>query len=515
MKVISASNFFALLCFLTIGFHFETALGETRGECIAAKRLKCTTPAGANELFPNGRASTSVACTSAEVSAAEGFCEGLSSGSSGECRSLLNEYDEAMEKVSEECSRLSGVTSPADCQSRARSCASGTNVMTSENGWSNLLMAGLQMNSGASQSSNGCMISDDDKAAREKERLDDRISRLREQIADDKEDANKADEDLNKKRREVEEDMAKVEEDFNKKQIERQTKNQENAAALQKQILEAEKRRRNNANQIADKTVQMANIAFDQQQTALEFAQARVTAACDQRVEAMKEQKTMTTVNGQRRKKNLTAAQANQIKRMLEAEQESCYREVALGQQKKNKELLDKKNKMQREIDELEASSADENKAIENQRKSLDEMKAIMEQEEAKELEVKMKKLDTLNKSVTDMEASVQRKKQIIAEKILSREQDIQRLAEQKNNVQQRFAQVSNSVNGGSRAARNFVSQCCGTSSDRRNPTGNDREGYASQTATGFAGACRRITSEYDVRPSRSGTAFGGSGTGR
>lgn len=521
MKAISSSNFFALLCLLTIGFHFETAVAQyaNREECVAAKarrgRAACPQPtAGASFDYTAANACETRARNSAED---DPECLALRPASEAraqetECRSLLNSYDETMEDAIEQCSRMN-VGSIRECQSQAARCSGRGDVFNTEGGFSNLMTGIMQINMGATQSADGCYISDDDRAARERERIDDRISRLRDQISDDKEDANKADEDLNKKRREVEEDMAEVEEDFNKKQIERQTKSQEDAAALQKQILEAEKRRRNNANQIAEKTVQMANVAFDQQQAALEFAQSRVDAACNQRLEAMKEQQTMTTVNGQRKKKKLTAAQANQVKRMLEAERESCYREVALGQQRKNKEILDKKNKLQREIDELEASSADELKAIDNQRQSLEQMKTILDQEEAKELEVKMKKLDSLNKSVTDMEQSVQRRKQIIAERILSREQDIQRLVEQRNNVQQRFAQVSSDVSRGSTAARNFVGQCCGAP---RGTSTRSRGAYAtSGDVTGFGAACSRVTTDYDVRPSTAGGSMGGSGTGR
>lgn len=437
-------------------------------------------------------------------------CSSLaSSNSGGDCRSLLNSYDQSAQKSIEECSRLN-VGSLAECQSRASQCASGgANAFADPAGGSalgNLFGSIMQMQMAGSQTSaNGCLIQDDDKASQERQRLDEKIADLRNDIAEEREKAAEADRDLNEKRREVEEKMADLEEDANKAKVDRQTKNQEQAADLQKQILDSEKKRRQNSLEISKKTIEMANKAFDLQQVNLEFAQARVTAACDQRVETMKDQKLYTTDarTGTKKKKSLTASQTRQIQAQLEAEQQSCYDEVALGQRRKTSDIQNQKRELQMAIDELNASNADEVTAVNNARQNMEALKTISTDEEAKEMELKLKKLDSLNKSVTDMEQFVQNKKKTIDEKIAAKNDQINLLIQERNNVQARFSRVFSTVASGSISARNFLGQCCA----------GGRGSAVTADVAGFADACRRIRVDYD-RTSTTGGSMIRSGTG-
>ncbi|AGH94415.1 hypothetical protein [Pseudobdellovibrio exovorus] len=535
MKVISVSSFFTFVCFILVSFQIETvkAQTESRAECRVRATQRYTTQAqnDCNRRTPRPSGEALQSCINTALDQyVNDECSDINSNS-GDCRSLRNAYDTAVNKTIEACSYLN-VGSVQQCQQKAAACASGstnvTNTFQNENSIGNLMVSVMQMRMAASGNqaadASSCLsLEDDEKAAREKDRIDEKISRLRREITEDKEKAGKADNDLNKKRREVEEKMAKLEEEANKAKVQRQTRTQEQANNLQKKILDAEKKRRQNSNTIAEKQIQIADLSFGHQEINLQFDPSRVQTACDERINKLKTEKMTTTdKNGNKTTRTLTNAQAAQMKKYLQEEQSNCIKEKALEQQAKVKGLVNAKRKLEMEIDELNASNADEAKAIESETKNLQALQGIADGEEAKELEIKLSKLNSLNLSVTDMEQYVVSQKETIDERIKNRENEINELTLQKNNVRARYSRVSSTVEGSAIAARNFVGQCCASplSSSRRTTTSSrsssSNSNYATAQVPGMEASCSRITTDYDVRSNSGGSMNRGStGTGR
>lgn len=387
------------------------------------------------------------------------------------CDTKAKEYDEAVKKAEEECGKL-GSEDVKDCKEKAASChtatdTSGDSAVSSDSAADAIIrilgMGGQVAGGGNAPEVAGCAL-EDDTVEKEKERIEDKVTKLKEEIADLKTKATEADKDLDEKRQKVEEDIIEVEKEFEKAKTERQTKNQEAAGRIQTAILNAEKKRRDNAAKIATLQTKIANFSFGNMEINLAFADSKIQLECRNKAIALRDAKTKPTVDpktGKSVQPKFTLKESQAFKQQLKIEESNCLQQKALEKQKVIKGLMDNKRELQAQVKALEDSSADEIKAIENEKKQAEALKKISDEEEIKQQEAKFKKLDALNKSVVDMEKHVADKKRSFGEKAQAKEQQIQELLMKRAKVKPRFTKVTSSVKSSVRSAESFIGSCC------------------------------------------------------
>ena len=395
------------------------------------------------------------------------------------CDTALSKYDTAMKDTDSECERLGG-TSSADCRKKAKECAAGlTGGLDSPDGESavqsitNLInVYGKMQNGGAAPAAEGCVTDDVDAAKKEEERIDDKITRLREETQDIKEKAVATDKELAEKKQDVEKEMLDVEKDAEKEKFLKLTKNQEEAGRMQKSIMNSEKKRRDNILRIADKNVDIANFTFAHQKLNLALSDSRITKECrDKSVTAMnlKVKGTIDPKSGKEINPKFTQRESMQFKKDLKQEESNCIQEKALVRLETTKALVDQKRKVKVEIDSLTASNVDEEKVIANEIKQMDALKAISTEEEAKAIEAKTKKLNSLNKTVTDMEKYVTDKKKAYDEKTKAKNDLIDKLQLDRQNVKPKFKKVISTVESSGRSASAYLNMCCNFTIEKEN----------------------------------------------
>lgn len=389
------------------------------------------------------------------------------------CKQVLKEYDDAMKKTDEECDRMD-VSSIRECREKARQCSKGLDSFSEEEpeGESDtsaiVRMIGIygQRQGAAAGNSGlaGCVIENDDSAKKEEERIDDKITRLREEIQDLKEKATAADKELNEKKQDVEKEMLDVEKDAAAAAFAKQTKNQEDAGRMQKAIVASEKKRRDNLLKIADLNIDIANFSFAHQKLNLALSDARITKECRDKSIAKMNAKVKSVLDpktGKESRPKFTLAQSLQFKKDLKMEEGNCLQEKALQRAETTKALVDQKRKVKVQIDVLTASNVDEEKAIASEIKQMEELKKIAAEEEKNAIEAKIKKLNSLNKSVSDMEKYIADKKKSYDEKSKAKEDQITKLLLDRQNVKPKFAKVTSTVSVSARAASVYLNQCC------------------------------------------------------
>jgi hypothetical protein len=510
MKAISLFKLFTLVCFLMMGLNQNVLAEETKEACKArvqnteARKEANTTCSTPKTRIIDGRPLSEPPslieisrCVREELQVlVDQNCSELESAKDrkNSCKDLLSKYDDVAKKTAEECSRM-GEQNYSDCLNKARACSQGLSSFGSdyEDGDSiSSSLSGLVGVYGRMQgaSNNGanpsCVIENDDAEASKEERIDEKITRLRADIENLKEDAIKEDERLNEKRQKVEKEMQDAEREFDKVVTENKTKNQEQAGAMQRKILEAEKKKKANLVKIMNLQTQISNLAFRQQNIMIDFADSSITRACRSVSSGIREQ-------ALKAKQKFSKSESEKLKKDMKDAETMCLQKSANEKQKAIKELVDTKRQFQTEIDTFNSSNNDETKSIEADQKQIEALKVIMTESEAKELDQKNKKLAALNKSVTDLETSVANKKRSLLAKQKAKQDQIDKILMDRQNVIPKFAKVYSNTSSTTRSGRRFVSQCC-ESNLRSRSASSDRT-----TMRGYEDACVRLRSENSI----------------
>lgn len=395
--------------------------------------------------------------------------------SAEECKSLLSAYDKDMEDTDVECKRMK-LDDTTECLEKANSCGKGLDSF-SENDESatasivNMIGIYGQMQAnaaGAPSSGNtnlpGCVIENSDKEKDKESTVDDKITRIREEISDLKAKATEADKDFNDKKNEVENQINDAQKDLDKAKFEKQTQNQKDAAQIQKAMLASDKKRKDNLVKMADIQVAMGDLNFQVQQINLDLSSDTVTARCRGETVKNLNAKTAGSVDpktGKVTNPKYTLQQSAQIKKDLQIAEANCFQQTALAKQKVIKGIANDKRSKQVQIDQMLSENADEATAFDNDKKQMDSLKAISDQEEQKMMDNSFKKMNTLNQSVIDMQQHVVDKKKTYDEKIQAKNDQINKLLIERQNVTAKFTKVSSTVSKSKRAASNYINQCC------------------------------------------------------
>jgi hypothetical protein len=491
MKATTLFKLFTVVCFLMIG-QVSGAAESCEEKCDTTNAIPST--GNTTDASYNNAVKANERCK-ARCEKADQRDEKLI----GQCKELRNKYDEAAKKASEECARM-GEENYASCMQKARDCSKGLSSFGSEeqdgdsvaSSLVNLIGVYGQMqgssNNGADPS---CVIENDEKEADKEARDDEKITSLRADIENLKEDAVKEDERLDEKRQKVEEEMQQVEKDFDKVSTDNKTKNQTDAGNMQKKILDAEKKKKANLVKIMNIQTQIANLAFGHQEVNLSFADNLVTRECRAASSAVKE----AALKVKQKFSNVESAKLVQDMKTAET---VCLQKKAIEKQKVIKGLVDMKRQYQSEVDTLNSSNADETKSIEADQKQIEALKTIMTESEAKELEQKNKKLTSLNKSVTDLETSIANKKKSLEAKQKAKQDQIDKILMDRQKVKSKFTKVYSSAVTTTSSARQFVSECCATD---YKPKSSDRT-----TVKGNEDACTRMRSENSIKDTKPAT---------
>lgn len=504
MKAISLFKFLTLVTGMLFSFSVQAApnlvSGVTSSTNCSAQCIQLNPATGAS-LDITASDNRSICTSTCEAQKSDLTAKGT------ECKSLNEAYLKNVTDALNACSRA-GTSSISECQSKAAQCASGSDTFAADSGseFGSSLTTVLTSMVGAqtgTDNSNSCYetytnTDAEDSAA---QRIDDKIARLREQITSDKNKQVDEDDKLSKKKNEVEEKMQDAQAEVDKKKFERQTKNQNEATRVGKLVIESEKKRRKNATTIDDKTTQIANLAFAQQEINLKFADSKIATTCNDRLEALKAKITKTDPKtGKKGKTKFTAAQASQIKKQLESDNASCYAEQNLAKQAQVKGIMDTKRKLQAEIDTLTAENQDEAKSIALEQQNVEQLKTIASSEEANDIAALQKKLTTLNKSVTDLETSVLARKKNLDESIANRNKQIDQLIADSKKVKNKYQAVSSSVQQSNSSASAFLDACCGSNGKS---TVDSKFDSACSTAKNTSGAAARSQARSGIGTSQ------------
>lgn len=483
MKTISLFKQFTLVCVLVCGFHFE-ALGnetETVGGQVITRNSSCTSLFLVTQTTPQSDPVVQQQrdCSAAVARLTQIYQEQQELRT--QCTGLRDRYDQARTKAREECARAGQPAGPS-CESWANQCSGrqNTDEFGEDDGLGGLLSGVVDTFSGSTAGTpEACytaLLQNDNDARKEKERLDDKIARLREQIQANNDKKAEQDDKLNQKRAEVEEKMLKAEEEVDKKKFERQTKNQQEAVRVGRLVIAAEKKKRENLNKINEKTNEMSNLSYAKQEIEIKFAQSEVVTMCRERTQAYADSKIyvvdskgvpVTDKNGTKRKKKFSSSDARTLRQDVVAKEALCLRQEALKKSAQLKGINDTKRKLQAEIDNLQSENLDEDKTIQLEQNNLEQLKAIAVAEEAKDIENLQKKLASLNKTVTDFEQIVLQKKRNLDERNAAIERQIAEVGQQMLNVSNRYQPINVANETSQEAAQRFVNQCCADSNSQ------------------------------------------------
>lgn len=502
MKAISLIKLLTLVCFLVVGANIKAEDYKNKEECLRKTTGSCT-EAEINEYITttktivNGATQESSSISKGEArkqcenKKKEDACQKYESTSESkeskeECKQTYKDYIEAQKNTAKEC-LLVGEKSNEECRIKADKCANDLNSFgspkeDSDNAADSIVkILGVyeQMQGVASGNPNTgnsvsgyCAMEKDEKAKEAEQTIDDKITRLREEIQDLKEKSTEADNKFNEKKQEVEKEMLDIEKEADKAKFEKQTKTQEDAARMQKAVMASEKKRKDNLVKIADLQVELANFSFAHQKINLALSDARITKECRDKAKATLEAKVKGTIDpktGRQVKPTFTQQESIQFKKDLKFEESNCLQERALQKQETIKGLIDSKRKVQVQIDNLKTSNDDEAKAIENEMKQMEALKAIAVEEEQKAIESKFKALGALNQSVVDMEKYTADKKKTYEEKTKAIEDQINKLLLDRQNVKAKFAEVSAKATESRDRASDFLMKCCASSDPKAN----------------------------------------------
>ena len=499
MKAISILKICTAVSFLITGtgnFVFASEDGETKQECMrrvkssgSVYRSRAESECNGRTMIIEGGVSTPLvkgspqyqSCVNSElVILAKDECDDFESTKDikNKCEESLKSYYEASKKATSECSLIKNSgSSAAECRETASRCAKGLNSFADDDSGTAVgnIFGIMQSAYGSNQNDysgyDGCLMENDDKAAEKEATVDDKITKLREEITDLKEDATKADHELTEKRNEVEKEINEAEAEFEKDKFEKQKSNADRIAQIQKMVLASQKKRRDNDRRIVEKHIEVANLSFAQQKLNIELADVTITRTCKEVANTMlsKVKNKLDSQTGKMTSLRYSLSEAQQIKKDIKLAQLNCLQNKALEKQAAIKSIIDNRRKLQADIASLEASSADEAKAIENELKNMEDLKAIAAEEEKKSLEAKLKKMNNLNQSVTDMEKFVENKKKSYGEKAKAKEDRINKLIIDRQNFKSRFAKVTEAAKESGDKASSYLDLCCKNSDKSKN----------------------------------------------
>lgn len=513
MKSISLFKLLTLVCFLIVGFQFE-AKAETQEEC----KLACNRKAKTSCASETGDKYSGCVAKAQDTCEATSACESKDSKSDlrdmeVKCRDMLNKYDEAAKKTKEECARM-GEDNAAKCVAKSKSCANGLNAFAEPgsdgedsigNALVNLIGVYSQMQgaTGANgQSVAGCVIENNDSERDREERMDEKITQLRQDISKLRnEDPAEEDQKLNEKRQEVEEKMLDARKEVEKAQTDAKTKNQEDAGRLAEKILKTNAEKRNRLNNIASLNDRVADKALEVQQTVLMMADALVQKQCK---DSTREYRDKKLADKAKTGKKFSKAEDSAFSAELQELEGTCLKAQAMEKQKKINAINNEKRAIQREIANLQAKNSDDATSMANDQKQIEALKTIASEQEKKDLENLTTKLTNLNKSVTDMETTVAARKKAFEEKAKAKEDQINKILQDRQNVKSKFAKVYSTASSNSSSASTFVGQCC-----KSDYTGSGADKTRS-TVKGFDEACSRIRSDYAIKDSKPSTTKSG-----
>ena len=409
------------------------------------------------------------------------------------CDGKFSAYQAKLDKTNEECAKAIG-GNLSSCTSKANQCGAAFNTTSGDSADTGQAIIGLmQMYAGqqAGTGAGGLCTLEDDTLEDRKSQIDDQIQRLEDEKVDSVTKQSELDDELSKKKADVDKEIADLESDFSKSAIARKTKNQQEGERIQKAILASNKKQRDNLVAIADKNTQIANLAFGVQQINIESSDLRQSKVCSDKVMAAKAVALapVTGADGKKKAPKFTLKESQKLKSSLKLEELTCLQSEALKKQAQLKGIMDTKRKLQSEVDAMMKGNEDEQKAIALEQKSMEELLKIMTEEEAKELQIKNKKLDSLSKSITDMAGIVERKKKALDTKIKNRDAQIANLVLKKQNLKPKFSGVSSSINSSRASAKGYLAACC--KGGRSSTVSKDHSGCAqvrsdSGTESGF-----------------------------
>ena len=514
MKAISLVKFFTLVGFLVLGVQEQAQAARdyaNNEECMRKEVKTCVFSEYKKFMTSVKTIANGVETTSDSVSEgdAEQKCikikkelacnKYLSSAdekeSMGSCKALLKEYNDSMKKTREECGRMppqfggSSDVGNEECRRKAKQCKRGLGAFGSEgdDGDSvagaavNLFgvygqMQGLNNANGVDYSAmNGCLIDKDKEGRAQEVTDDDKITALRERMADLKKEASDADKAFSEKKEEVERDMADVEKDASEKSFAAQTKNQQNIVQIQKSIAASQKKRNDNISKMAEIQPKIAFLAFTQQDIVISMSDSAVTSACEDGVDAEYKKKTDAVIDpksGKMVNPKFSLKESARFQKRLNGIRAQCYQVAANKKNKELKTLADQKRVLESAIKNLETENADEVLAIEREVKNMEAVNKIATEEEQKSIELKTKKLNSLNESVNNMARYTEEKKRSFAEKTQALQDKIDKVRQDKLNVASQFNGVSVAVETSGQAASTFMEECCSNTDPKQNHTG-------------------------------------------
>jgi hypothetical protein len=399
-----------------------------------------------------------------------------------ECNTLLRDLQNDEEAAIEKCSELGFGDDVQSCISKTEDCRNNTDINSNNSDDPDAAMTNLMRTWTMSQSlanatsgsdPTGCRMIDQDRERERKEKIEEKIAKLLEENEESEVKKAELDEEVAKRQEEVEDKIREAEEEYNRKKIERQTKKQEEESRIQKAILEAQKKQYATLRQIDDKNTEIGNLQFAQQQTNIEFAKSAIDRKCE--VAAKAKEKELTSPapavagsNAQAKPQKMRFSRKDSIKIRSEIDRvfKECLDLQNLGKKAQLKGLIDKRVKLQADIDTLNRSIEDEQKAIALDQKAFEDLKGTMSAEEQTELENKFKKLNTLSESLAKFKESIQKKKASQDKRMLVRKERIERLIASKADVIYKESKIARPIKAYQNARSSFVNQCCGTDAD-------------------------------------------------
>lgn len=435
MKTLSLFTILLTVNFLisSVGWGVDTE-ADCKSKCAAKARTECA-------------GSSNDKCKSESINACviEDKCE---KNAGSECSSLARDYRAAQKKAVEQCARMGANTASdtAACLNNATECQNDLSTDPEDN--SQLLNSvfgvyasikglpnGSQQFSQPVSIAPNCVLSDDDKEETSKERIQDKMQKLNEEIADLKKEQMEADKDLNEKKEKVNEDIQKLQEEVDKNKNERQTEDQKKAADIAKQTLAAEKTQAKALLDIEAKNRDINQVKLSVQSKVLQYSDTNLMIACKNQIETKK--KELIAAN-----KGKGSKGTGTIKNELQAFADTCIQSAKASRKQELQGFQDKIAQLNSDIAEKYKDIQQSKKTIQQEQSNLDALKKISDEAEQKELQMQQSKTNRLNQSVIDMQTYIDGKKKSMDEKITSKMKAIQDLIAAQNKKKPKYSAV-------------------------------------------------------------------------
>lgn len=387
--------------------------------------------------------------------------------STARCDTLAEKYFDARKKANEQCGRLEGKTeNNQSCLERARKCEEGMSTDPKDN--SQLLNSvfgayastkGLPNgNQQFSQPINippGCALEDDDKEETSKEKIQDKIQKLNEDIADLQKEQKEVDKELSEKKDKVTEDIQKLQEEIDKNKTDRQTEDQKKAADIAKSTLNAEKTQSKALLDIDAKNREINQVKLSAQSKVLQYSDTNLLLACKSQIEEKK--KSLIAAN-----KGKGSKGTSEVKNILQAFADTCIQSAKASRKQELQTLQDKIAQLNSDIAEKNKDIEQSKKTIKQEQANLDALKSISDQAEQKELQMQQSKTNRLNQSVIDMQVYIEGKKKSMDDKIKVKMAAISDLIAARNKKKPKYRSVYSEAEDAQGKLEKYQASCCG-----------------------------------------------------